>query len=165
VKGTCRSGAPQPWHCFPILPTPADALPLREYHVADGFLQYVSARRAGIPAIELLKSVGLENYAHKHPASISGGQQQCAAIARALANDPPTLIADEPTGNLDSKRPGMVIEIFEELVHKGKTILIVTHDITVARHASHMLILSDGELIDEQVERIFPDLRINPCSP
>ena len=109
-------------------------------------------------AIELLKSVGLENYAHKHPASISGGQQQCAAIARALANDPPTLIADEPTGNLDSKTAGMVIEIFEELVHKGKTILIVTHDITVARHASHMLILSDGELIDEQVERIFPDL-------
>jgi putative ABC transport system ATP-binding protein len=109
-------------------------------------------------ATELLKSVGLEKYAHKHPASISGGQQQCAAIARALANDPPTLIADEPTGNLDSKTAGMVIEIFEELVHKGKTILIVTHDITVARHASHMLILSDGELIDEQVERIFPDL-------
>ena len=109
-------------------------------------------------AIELLKSVGLEKYAHKHPASISGGQQQCAAIARALANDPPTLIADEPTGNLDSKTALMVIEIFEELVGKGKTILIVTHDITVARHASHMLILSDGELIDEQVERVFPDL-------
>ena len=109
-------------------------------------------------AIELLKSVGMERYAHKHPASISGGQQQCAAIARALANDPPILIADEPTGNLDSKTAGMVLEIFEELVHKGKTILIVTHDITVARHASHMLILSDGELIDEQVELAFPDL-------
>jgi len=109
-------------------------------------------------ALELLKSVGLENLAHKHPASISGGQQQCAAIARALANDPPTLIADEPTGNLDSKTAELVIEIFEELVNRGKTVLIVTHDITVARHASHMLILSDGELIDEQVERIFPDL-------
>jgi putative ABC transport system ATP-binding protein len=109
-------------------------------------------------AVELLKSVGLEKYAHKHPASISSGQQQCAAIARAMANDPPTLIADEPTGNLDSKTAGMVIEIFEGLVHRGKTILIVTHDITVARHASHMLILSDGELIDEQVERIFSDL-------
>jgi len=109
-------------------------------------------------AIDLLKSVGMEKYAHKHPASISGGQQQCAAIARALANDPPILIADEPTGNLDSKTAGMVLEIFDELVHKGKTILIVTHDITVARHASHILILSDGELIDEQVQRAFPDL-------
>jgi putative ABC transport system ATP-binding protein len=109
-------------------------------------------------AIELLKSVSLEKYTHKHPASISGGQQQCAAIARALANDPPILIADEPTGNLDSKTAEMVLEIFEELVDKGKTILIVTHDITVARHASHILILSDGELIDEQVERGFPDL-------
>ena len=109
-------------------------------------------------AIDLLKSVGMEKYAHKHPASISGGQQQCAAVARALANDPPILIADEPTGNLDSKTAGMVLEIFDELVHKGKTILIVTHDITVARHASHILILSDGELIDEQVQRAFPDL-------
>jgi putative ABC transport system ATP-binding protein len=118
---------------------------------------YPPAEREG-RAEELLRLVGLEKMAHKHPASISLGQQQCAAIARALANDPPTLIADEPTGNLDSKTAGMVIEIFEELVHWGKTVLIVTHDITVARHASHMLILSDGELIDEQVERIFPDL-------
>jgi len=118
---------------------------------------YPPAEREG-RAFELLKSVGLEKYAHKHPASISLGQQQCAAIARALANDPPTLIADEPTGNLDSKTAEMVIEIFEGLVQRGKTVLIVTHDITVARHASHMLILSDGELIDEQVERIFPDL-------
>ena len=109
-------------------------------------------------AIDLLKSVGMEKYAHKHPASISGGQQQCAAIARALANDPPILIADEPTGNLDSKTAEMVLEIFDDLVHKGKTILIVTHDITVAWHASHILILSDGELIDEQVQRAFPDL-------
>jgi putative ABC transport system ATP-binding protein len=118
---------------------------------------YPPAEREG-RAIELLKMVGLEKSAHKHPASISLGQQQCAAIARAMANDPPTLIADEPTGNLDSKTAGMVIEIFEELVGRRKTVLIVTHDITVARHASHMLILSDGELIDEQVERIFPDL-------
>ncbi len=118
---------------------------------------YPPAEREG-RAEELLKLVGLEKMAHKHPASISLGQQQCAAIARALANDPPTLIADEPTGNLDSKTAGMVIDIFEELVQRGKTVLIVTHDITVARHASHMLILSDGELIDEQVERIFPDL-------
>jgi putative ABC transport system ATP-binding protein len=118
---------------------------------------YPPADREG-RALELLKLVGLEHLAHKHPASISLGQQQCAAIARALANDPPTLIADEPTGNLDSKTAEMVIDIFEKLVQRGKTILIVTHDITVARHATHMLILSDGELIDEQVERIFPDL-------
>ncbi len=118
---------------------------------------YPTVEREG-RAEELLKLVGLEKLAHKHPASISLGQQQCAAIARAMANDPPTLIADEPTGNLDLKTAEMVIEIFEELVHRGKTVLIVTHDITVARHASHMLILSDGELIDEQVERIFPDL-------
>ena len=118
---------------------------------------YPPAEREG-RAIELLKLVGLENSAHKHPASISLGQQQCAAIARAMANDPPTLIADEPTGNLDSKTAEMVIDIFEKLVDRRKTVLIVTHDITVARHASHMLILSDGELIDEQVERIFPDL-------
>jgi putative ABC transport system ATP-binding protein len=109
-------------------------------------------------AMELLRSVGLQDFAHKHPGAISGGQQQLAAIARALANDPPILIADEPTGNLDSKTTDMVLNIFNNLVRNGKTILIVTHDKTVARRAGRILVLADGELIDETVVKAFPDL-------
>jgi putative ABC transport system ATP-binding protein len=79
-------------------------------------------------AMQLLGMVGLEKYAHELPASISGGQQQSAAIARALANDPPILVADEPTGNLDSLAARNVMDIFDRLLEQGKTILMVTHD-------------------------------------
>jgi putative ABC transport system ATP-binding protein len=107
-------------------------------------------------AMALLKLVGLDSCAHKMPAAISGGQQQSAAIARALANDPPIIIADEPTGNLDSHTAESVFEIFNDLVRRGKTILMVTHDISLARRTNRMLLISDGELINTWVFHAFP---------
>jgi putative ABC transport system ATP-binding protein len=96
----------------------------------------------------LLHLVGLEEVAEQLPGAISGGQQQSAAIARALANDPPILIADEPTGNLDSRAAEDVFNIFSQLAGKGKTIIMVTHDPGLARRTSRTLLLSDGRLID-----------------
>jgi len=110
-------------------------------------------------AMRLLKRVGLENMAHKLPGAISGGQQQSAALARALANDPPIILADEPTGNLDSRTAEDVIQLFEELVDHGKTILMVTHDPVLARRTARTMIISDGELVNETISRTFPDLR------
>ncbi len=107
-------------------------------------------------ALELLERVGLEKLAYKLPGAVSGGQQQSAAVARALANDPPILIADEPTGNLDSSTAEQVIGIFEELIAQGKTVLMVTHDQVLAQRTSRILLISDGELVDEAVARAFP---------
>ena len=101
----------------------------------------------------LLEMVGLADFAHKMPATISGGQQQSAAIARALANDPPIIIADEPTGNLDSRTADSVFDIFRNLVDEGKTILMVTHDISLAHRTDRILLLSDGELINPWVSQ------------
>lgn len=109
-------------------------------------------------ALDLLKMVGLEKYAHKMPAAVSGGQQQTAAIARALANDPPLLLADEPTGNLDSRTAAHVFEIFEQLVSTGKTIVMVTHDPVLAQQTSRILLLSDGEVINEAIAIALPML-------
>jgi ABC-type lipoprotein export system ATPase subunit len=111
-----------------------------------------------IRAMELLKLVGLEDVADKLPAALSGGQQQIAAIARSLATDPPIIVADEPTGNLDSRTADMVLNIFEELASKGKTILIVTHDPTLVQRATRRVIISDGELVNEQIFHALPTL-------
>lgn len=110
-------------------------------------------------AKELLKLVGLEREASKLPAAVSAGQQQSAAIARALACDPPLLVADEPTGNLDSKSADKIIEVFEHLVQRGKTIVMVTHDPSLTSRTHRNIIISDGELIDEAVSRALPTLR------
>ena len=104
-------------------------------------------------ALELLRMVGLEQAAHKLPAAVSGGQQQSAAIARALANDPPILVADEPTGNLDSRTAASVFGIFDALVARGKTILMVTHDPALARRTHRMLELVDGRLSGQETLR------------
>jgi len=109
-------------------------------------------------AMALLKRVGLEAQAHKLPGSVSSGQQQCAAIARALANDPSIILADEPTGNLDSRSAGVVLDLFEELADDGKTILIVTHDPAITRRTDQTIILSDGEIIDSTIARALPQL-------
>ncbi|MFZ5857749.1 MAG: ATP-binding cassette domain-containing protein [Chloroflexota bacterium] len=110
-------------------------------------------------AKELLKLVGLEKEASKLPAAVSTGQQQAAAIARALACDPPLLVADEPTGNLDSKSADKIIEVFQHLVEQGKTIVMVTHDPSLTSRTHRNIIISDGELIDETVSRSLPLLR------
>ena len=100
-------------------------------------------------AMALLALVGLEEVAHKMPSAVSGGEQQRAAIARALANDPPIIVADEPTGNLDSQAAESVMRVFEGLRKRGKTIIMVTHEMSLVRRASRVLVLSDGEIVEE----------------
>jgi ABC-type lipoprotein export system ATPase subunit len=107
-------------------------------------------------AMALLRRVGLEGHAHKLPASVSSGQQQSAAIARALATDPAILLADEPTGNLDSRSAETILDLFEELAAGGKTIMIVTHDPSITQRTDQTVILSDGEIIDQTVARALP---------
>jgi len=107
-------------------------------------------------ATELLEMVGLENQAHTLPLAVSTGQQQAAAIARALATDPPLLVADEPTGNLDSRAAETIIDLFEELVENGKTIVMVTHDPSVTERTSRTVTISDGILINEVVASTLP---------
>jgi len=97
-------------------------------------------------ALSLLDQVGLGDHARKKPALISGGQQQRVAVARALANDPPLILADEPTGNLDSKTAAEILDLFSQLTRQGKTVLIVTHDKTVAARADRVVTLVDGEI-------------------
>jgi putative ABC transport system ATP-binding protein len=103
------------------------------------------ARRAR--ARELLEIVGLSDQAAKLPSALSGGQQQRAAIARALANDPPIVLADEPTGNLDSETTAAVAELFHDLVAQRKTLLIVTHDDKLASRAHRVIQLKDGLIV------------------
>ena len=117
---------------------------------------YSPASREG-RALDLLRQVGLEGLAYALPGEVAGGQQQCAAVARALANDPPILIADEPTGNLDSQTADQVMGIFETLAADGKTILIVTHDRGLSLRTHRRLLISDGELVNEVLYSIFPD--------
>jgi putative ABC transport system ATP-binding protein len=103
-------------------------------------------------AFDLLRLVELEEHAKKLPNYISGGQQQRVAIARALANDPPVLVADEPTGSLDSVTADHVFQVFERLVEKGKTIIMVTHDNSLAPRFSRHLIIQDGEIVPNSVQ-------------
>ncbi len=104
-------------------------------------------------AMHLLELVSMAEHAHHLPNSLSGGQQQCVAIARALANNPVLLTADEPTGNLDSKSTEMVFRLFENLADSGKTILMVTHDNELAERAQRTIRLVDGRIQDEFVNR------------
>jgi putative ABC transport system ATP-binding protein len=100
-------------------------------------------------AMELLRLVELEEHANKLPAFISGGQQQRVAIARALANDPPVLVADEPTGSLDSVTADHIFSVFEALLARGKTIVMVTHDMGLMPRFSRHLLIADGEVVDD----------------
>lgn len=101
-------------------------------------------------AMALLERVGLAADAHRFPAAVSGGHQQRAAIARALANDPLIVVADEPTGNLDSHAAASIFELFESLAAAGKTILMVTHDDELAARVPRTVTLADGLIVDDQ---------------
>jgi putative ABC transport system ATP-binding protein len=103
-------------------------------------------------AMELLRMVELEEHAYKLPNFISGGQQQRVAIARALANDPPIVVADEPTGSLDSVTADHVFQLFERLRDRGKTIIMVTHDNSLAPRFTRHLVIQDGEIIPGALE-------------
>jgi ABC-type lipoprotein export system ATPase subunit len=119
---------------------------------------WYSVRERKKRALGLLDLVEMGDQANKLPSAVSGGQQQRAAIARALANDPPILVADEPTGNLDSKTAKSVFDLFEVLGAGGKTVVMVTHDAELAKRVDRAVIVSDGEVIDEYLARTFPAL-------
>jgi putative ABC transport system ATP-binding protein len=110
-------------------------------------------------ALELLTLVGLEKFAYKLPVLVSTGQQQLAAIARAMACDPPLLVADEPTGNLDTRSADSIIQLFEGFVAQSKTVVMVTHDPSLTSRTHRNIIISDGEMIDETVSKSLPQLR------
>lgn len=98
-------------------------------------------------ALYLLDKVGIVEQADKLPADLSGGQQQRAAIARSLANDPPILVADEPTGNLDSQTTDSVMRFFEDLAQEGKTVVMVTHERDLSQYFTRTIMLSDGAVV------------------
>jgi putative ABC transport system ATP-binding protein len=101
-------------------------------------------------AMHLLHQVGIADQAHKLPSALSGGQQQRAAIARALANDPPLLVGDEPTGNLDTATADQVFGLFQDLVGQGKTLVVVTHDLGLSHRMGRVLHLLDGRIHRDQ---------------
>jgi putative ABC transport system ATP-binding protein len=109
-------------------------------------------------AMELLDIVGLADQAHKLPSQVSGGQQQRAAIARALANDPPLLVADEPTGNLDSATSEDVFQLFLDLVSQGKTMIMVTHSRSLAARGSRIIEIRDGLIAGDRFTPLHEQL-------
>ena len=111
-------------------------------------------------ALQLLADVGIADQAHKLPSALSGGQQQRAAIARALANDPPLIVADEPTGNLDSHTADAVMALLCGLSRRGKTVLMVSHERDVGRIADRVITLVDGRMADNRGSPRRRDLQL-----
>ena len=110
------------------------------------FCNMYAARERRQRALHLLEQVDMVEQADKLPTALSGGQQQRVAIARALSNDPAIVVADEPTGNLDSRTAEAVFQLFEKLVDGGKTILMVTHDEDLARRVTRAVTIADGQI-------------------
>lgn len=129
---------------FELLPT---LTALENVMLPMDFAGLLSVRAQSQRALELLDAVEIADHARKVPAALSGGQQQRLAIARAIANDPPILVADEPTGSLDSATADAVLKVFDKLVERGKTVFLVTHDKDVAKHASRVIEISDGTIV------------------
>ncbi|MDJ1484058.1 ABC transporter ATP-binding protein [Cytophagaceae bacterium YF14B1] len=137
---------------FQLIPT----LTIREnLLLAMEFVNVIPRSQQETRAITLLTQVGIADQADKMPASLSGGQQQRAAIARALANDPPVILADEPTGNLDSKTAASVHQIFQELAENGKTVIVVTHEKDTSLKYQRTIWLADGEIVTPPVNEII----------
>lgn len=132
---------------FQLLPTLSV---LENIQIAMDFVGIVPKREREEKARNLLELVRIADQADKLPAALSGGQQQRAAIARALANDPPLILADEPTGNLDSKTTDSVLALFDDLVKREKTLVVVTHDEEIASRASTIIRVADGKIADEE---------------
>jgi putative ABC transport system ATP-binding protein len=113
------------------------------------FVEIVPSAKRRAKAMELLKRVGIRDQADKLPAALSGGQQQRAAIARALANDPPILMADEPTGNLDEATRTSVLKLFAKLNAEGRTVIVVTHERDISSYTDRQVTLVDGRVANE----------------
>ena len=129
---------------FQLLPT----LTVQEnILISMDFCGVIPANQREGRALDLLGMVGVADQADKMPSTLSGGQQQRAAIARALANDPPVLVADEPTGNLDSINAGLTLELFQQFAQSGKTVLMVTHEREISRYVSRSIRLADGQIV------------------
>lgn len=133
---------------FQLLPT---LTVLENVMLPMDFCDMFDPRERPERAMKLLEMVEVSEQAHKLPANLSGGQQQRVAIARSLANDPPLLVADEPTGNLDSKTATAVIDLFKQLAAGGKTILMVTHDNDLARRSGRIVTVYDGQVTSTEV--------------
>jgi putative ABC transport system ATP-binding protein len=129
---------------FELLPT---LTAVQNVMLPMDFAQHKSVREQYRRAMLLLEQVGIDEHARKLPAGLSGGQQQRLAIARAMANDPLLLVADEPTGSLDSVTAASVMDIFEDLRAQGRTIVMVTHDPDMAKRGSRTVTLADGALV------------------
>ncbi len=117
--------------------------------LAMDFVNVIPAGERAERANALLAQVGIAQHADKLPAELSGGEQQRAAIARALANDPPILVADEPTGNLDSKTTEIILNLFTELVETGKTVIVVTHEKVSNTEYDRIITLKDGAIVGD----------------
>lgn len=114
------------------------------------FCNSVPTGRRRARALELLDQLGIASQADKLPIDLSGGQQQRAAIARSLANDPPLIVADEPTGNLDSRTGEEVMNLFKDLTRLGRTVVMVTHERGLAHYFSRTLTLDDGRIVGDE---------------
>lgn len=132
---------------FQLIPTISI---LENILLAMDFVNVIPKQMRLLRARNLLELVGIEKHADKLPAALSGGEQQRAAIARALANDPPILVADEPTGNLDSKSASDIQELFKQLSNSGKTVIVVTHEDVSASGYDRIVGLRDGNLINNE---------------
>ncbi|HEX7137072.1 MAG TPA: ATP-binding cassette domain-containing protein, partial [Vicinamibacterales bacterium] len=122
---------------------------------------YSGSRIDRAKALAILQRVGLGQRAHHFATELSGGEQQRVAIARALMNDPPLLLADEPTGNLDSAAGESIMQLLAELHRDGRTIILVTHDEHVASYASREMVLRDGQLISDVIR---PEQSLAPAA-
>jgi len=139
---------------FQLLPT---LTVLENAMLPMDFCKTLPPRRARARALNLLEKVGIADQANKLPAALSGGQQQRAAIARALANDPPLVVADEPTGNLDTQTAEAVLALLTGLTRAGKTVLMVTHERDLAGRVDRVIKLVDGRIeADNQGGRLNP---------
>jgi ABC-type lipoprotein export system ATPase subunit len=134
------------YQTFQLMPTLSV---LQNITLAMDFNGLYRGKQSDRRAIDLLQEVELEEHAYKLPSGVSGGQQQRIAIARALANDPRVILADEPTGRLDTVTAETIFQIFERLVEAGKTIVMVTHDRGFSDRFSRVLWMADGNILSE----------------
>jgi putative ABC transport system ATP-binding protein len=143
---------------FQLLPTLTVA---ENVMLAMDFANIIPAPERRTRAVALLERVGIADQADKLPANLSGGEQQRAAIARALANDPPVLLADEPTGNLDEQTRTAVLELFDTLNAEGRTVIVVTHERDISRYADRVVTLVDGRIAgDARTDKLPKELAL-----